>query len=191
MTSFETFKLYIALKNHFTLKTYDYFKYNGKTRTSQKSFEKRNDKFFFQKLSKHNDILGFLVSNLIVNSKSWIKDLTYNEQSEKIYKDWLKRNQSLTYIFKSDLKKLDDDFNSNFIIQENNHPKILKLFLSNEISLESFCILLDITTAKKYFDKSLKNDIIWNDISILIEKYMPFIKYDKENYKKILLTELD
>lgn len=109
----------------------------------------------------------------------------------KIYKDWLKRNQSLTYIFKSDLKKLDDDFNSNFIIQENNHPKILKLFLSNEISLESFCILLDITTAKKYFDKSLKNDIIWNDISILIEKYMPFIKYDKENYKKILLTELE
>lgn len=191
MTTFETFKLYIALKNHFTLKTYDYFKYNGKTRTSQKSFEKRNDKFFFQKLSKHNDILGFLVSNLIVNSKSWIKDLTYNEQSEKIYKDWLKRNQSLTYIFKSDLKKLDDDFNSNFIIQENNHPKILKLFLSNEISLESFCILLDITTAKKYFDKSLKNDIIWNDISILIEKYMPFIKYDKENYKKILLTELE
>lgn len=84
MTTFETFKLYIALKNHFTLKTYDYFKYNGKTRTSQKSFEKRNDKFFFQKLSKHNDILGFLVSNLIVNSKSWIKDLTYNEQSENI-----------------------------------------------------------------------------------------------------------
>lgn len=191
MTSFEAFKLYISLKNHFTQKKYNYFKYNGKSRTSQDSFDKRKDKIFFQKLSKHSDVLGFLLSNLLVNNKSWIKDITYNENSDKIYNDWLKRKQSLTYVFKNDIKKLDDDFNSNFLIQENNHPTILKLYLSNEISLETFCILIDISGAKKYFDKMLKNDVMWDEIGLLVEKYTPFITYDKEKYKNILLTNYE
>lgn len=191
MTSFDTFKLYISLKNHFTQKKYNYFKYNGKSRTSQDSFDKRKDKIFFQKLSKHSDVLGFLLSNLLVNNKSWIKDITYNENSDKIYNDWLKRKQSLTYVFKNDIKKLDDDFNSNFLIQENNHPTILKLYLSNEISLETFCILIDISGAKKYFDKMLKNDVMWDEIGLLVEKYTPFITYDKEKYKNILLTNYE
>lgn len=191
MTSFDTFKLYISLKNHFTQKKYNYFKYNGKSRISQDSFDKRKDKIFFQKLSKHSDVLGFLLSNLLVNNKSWIKDITYNENSDKIYNDWLKRKQSLTYVFKNDIKKLDDDFNSNFLIQENNHPTILKLYLSNEISLETFCILIDISGAKKYFDKMLKNDVMWDEIGLLVEKYTPFITYDKEKYKNILLTNYE
>jgi hypothetical protein len=191
VTSFEAFKLYISLKNHFTQKKYNYFKYNGKSRTSQDSFDKRKDKIFFQKLSKHSDVLGFLLSNLLVNNKSWIKDITYNENSDKIYNDWLKRKQSLTYVFKNDIKKLDDDFNSNFLIQENNHPTILKLYLSNEISLETFCILIDISGAKKYFDKMLKNDVMWDEIGLLVEKYTPFITYDKEKYKNILLTNYE
>jgi hypothetical protein len=191
VTSFDTFKLYISLKNHFTQKKYNYFKYNGKSRTSQDSFDKRKDKIFFQKLSKHSDVLGFLLSNLLVNNKSWIKDITYNENSDKIYNDWLKRKQSLTYVFKNDIKKLDDDFNSNFLIQENNHPTILKLYLSNEISLETFCILIDISGAKKYFDKMLKNDVMWDEIGLLVEKYTPFITYDKEKYKNILLTNYE
>ena len=191
MTAFETFKLYVSLKNHFTQKQYDFFLYNGKSRTSQQSFEKRKDKIFFLKLSKHQDVLGFLVSNLIKNNKSWVKELVYSEDAEKVYNNWLKRNQSLTYQFKNDISKIDVDFNNLFKVEQNQHPIIIKMYMSGDISLETFCILLEITNSKKYLDKSLESDIIWEELSLKVKKYTPFIKYDKEKVRKICLDKFD
>lgn len=191
MTAFETFKLYVSLKNHFTQKKYDFFLYNGKSRTSQQSFEKRKDKIFFLKLSKHQDVLGFLVSNLIKNNKSWVKELVYSEDAEKVYNNWLKRNQSLTYQFKNDISKIDVDFNNLFKVEQNQHPIIIKMYMSGDISLETFCILLEITNSKKYLDKSLESDIIWEELSLKVKKYTPFIKYDKEKVRKICLDKFD
>ena len=51
---FDAYKVYLALKQHFT-SNYDYFKYNGKVRAGEESFLKRNDRFFFRKLSKKYD----------------------------------------------------------------------------------------------------------------------------------------
>lgn len=191
MTPFETFKLYVSIRNHFNQKNYDYFLYNGKSRTSQESFEKRKDKMFFLKLSKHDDVLGFLVSNFLENSKTWIKELAYSENAEKIYNDWLKRKQSLTYQFKQDISKLDDDFNGLFKVEYNQHPIILKSYLSGDVSLETFCIMLEITNSKKYLDKSLESDIIWEELSLKVKKYTPFIHYDREKMKKICLDKFD
>jgi len=191
VTAFETFKLYVSLKNHFTQKKYDFFLYNGKSRTSQQSFEKRKDKIFFLKLSKHQDVLGFLVSNLIKNNKSWVKELVYSEDAEKVYNNWLKRNQSLTYQFKNDISKIDVDFNNLFKVEQNQHPIIIKMYMSGDISLETFCILLEITNSKKYLDKSLESDIIWEELSLKVKKYTPFIKYDKEKVRKICLDKFD
>ena len=41
MTAFESYKMYVALKLHFTTDSYDYFKFNGKTRVSETNFEKK------------------------------------------------------------------------------------------------------------------------------------------------------
>ena len=128
MTGYEAFSLYNSLKLHFTSKSYDYFKYNGKSNLKYDSFVKRNDKIFFQKLAKHEDVINFLIANFSINNKLWIKNLAYSEESENIYKQWLKRQNSLSYIFKQDLSKLDDNFDNNFIINDNTHPKLLKLY---------------------------------------------------------------
>ena len=116
MTPFEAYCEYVSLKNHFTQSGYDYFKYNGKSNLKYESFVKRNDKIFFQKLAKHEDVINFLIANFSINNKLWIKNLAYSEESENIYKQWLKRQNSLSYIFKQDLSKLDDNFDNNFII---------------------------------------------------------------------------
>ena len=44
MNEFETYKLYISLKNHFSSKSYNHFKYQGKSRVNFDSFQKRKDK---------------------------------------------------------------------------------------------------------------------------------------------------
>ena len=187
MSALECYKEYLALKNHFNQSSYDYFKYNGKVKVNPSSFDTRKDKLFFQKLAKHPDVHSFLIANLAEDSKAWVRDLAYSEAAEKIYKDWLKRQQSLTYLFKQDIEKLDLNFNNNFIIHNNEHPILLKKYLGKEISLETICILLNITGAKKHWDSKMQYDLVWDNTRIKIEKYTPFIKYDKEKIKNILL----
>ena len=187
MNAFECYKEYLALKNHFTKSDYDYFKYNGKVRSNSQSFEKRADKFFFQKLAKHPDVHNFLVANFSENEKAWIRNLAYNEDAEKVYKRWLKRQQSLTYLFKQELSKLDKDFNANFVCKNNEHPLLLRKFLGNDISLETLCLLLEFTGAKPQWDSKMQYDFVYDTVRVKIEKYSPFIKADKEKLKNIVL----
>lgn len=188
MSAFDCYKEYLALKNHFTKPEYDYQKYNGKLKVNADSFNSRKDKLFFQKLAKHPDVHNFLVANLSRNSKAWIKELAYSDDAEKVYKDWLKRNQSLTYLVKNELSQLNPNFNENFTITNNSpHPYLLKMYLGGYITLETLCILLELSKAKKHWDSKLEYDPIYQDVKLKIEKYIPFIKYDKEKMKNIVI----
>lgn len=188
MSAFEVYKEYVALKNHFTKQEYSYFKYYGKTSVKESSFNGRKDKLWFQKLAKHPDVHSFLIANFAKNEKTYIKDLAYSEEAETIYKDWLKRNQSISYVIKSELDQLVTPFDDNFLISENEaHPKLLKLYLGNFISLETLCILLDLTGASKYWNSKMEYDPVYQDTKTKIEKYTPFIKYDKDKIKKIVV----
>jgi hypothetical protein len=187
MSAFDTYKEYLALKNHFSSPSYDYFKYNGKLKVNATSFNSRKDKLFFQKLSKHPDVHNFLVANLSKNEKAWIKDLAYSEEAENIYKNWLKVNQSLTYVIKNELGELELPFDSNFKTN-GDHPYLLKRYLGGDISLETLCVLLDLTRAKKHWDSKMEYDPIYQEVKLKIEKYTPFIKYDKEKVKNIILN---
>jgi hypothetical protein len=189
MNDFETFQVYISVKNHFNVDSYNYFRYNGKNRLKVSSFEKRKDKIFFLKLAKHPDLVNFLVANFSFNPKMWIKELAYSEEAEKRYKDWIKYQQSISYNFKQDLKKLDSCFNKNFIVSDNEHPILLKLYLGSEVSLETLCLLVEFSSVLKYWNKTLNHDPLWDSIKSKIEKYTPFIQCDKEKLKKICLDE--
>lgn len=188
MSAFEVYKDYLALKNHFSNKNYDYFKYKGKVRTSVDSFNKRKDKIFFEKLAKNKEFHEFLVSNLSEDPKLWIRDLAYSDDALKRYLNWKKRQQSLSYTFKNDLSKLNSDFDSNLLCK-NGHPILLKLYLGGEISLETLCIVLKMTKSVKYWNKSMEYDPVWEDIRNKVIKYTPFLKYDEEKFLKIVLDK--
>jgi hypothetical protein len=181
MSAFEAYKEYIALKNHFTKADYDYIKYNGKTGIKHASFEKRKDKIFFEKLSKIENYHEFLIANLSNNPKLWIRDLAYSESAQLTYQNWKKRNQSLTYNFKNDFKKILEEPGGQ------QHPAALRLYLGNQISLESLCIFIKMTKAIIYWDSKLEYDPIWEDIRLRVVKYTPFIKFDYEKVKQTML----
>jgi hypothetical protein len=182
MSAFEAYKEYIALKNHFTKADYDYIKYNGKTGIKHASFEKRKDKIFFEKLSKIENYHEFLIANLSNNPKLWIRDLAYSESAQLTYQNWKKRNQSLTYNFKTDFKKILEEPGGQ------QHPAALRLYLGNQISLESLCIFIKMTKAIDHWDSKLEYDPIWEDIRLRVVKYTPFIKFD---YAKVKQTMFD
>lgn len=186
MDGYAAYQKYIAIKNHFTKETYDYFKYNGKANIKQATFEARKDKFMFHKLAKKKDIEGFLVSNFIERESTWVKDLL-NIEADQIYSEWIKRQQSLTYIFEQDIEKLDEDFNKNIQVKDNEYPHLLKLFMRKQISIETMIIINSIVGFFQYWNKQIIDPVIWPSIYMKCTKYSPFLKFDKQKYKDLLI----
>lgn len=181
MSAFEAYKEYVALKNHFNKPDYDFIKYNGKTGLKVSSFEKRKDKIFFEKLAKIENYHEFLVANFSVNPKLWIRDLSYSEDAKLIYQDWKKRNQSITYLYKKEFRKILEDKGGQ------QHPAAIRLYLGGEISLESLCIFVAMTNAIETWDNKLEYDPVWEDLKLKIVKYTPFVKFEKSKIKQIML----
>ena len=192
VTPFETYQHYLSLKNHFTNPKYDFFKYGAKTRASVTSFNKRKDKYWFEKTSrKYSDkeVVDFLVSNFASTDNPqnlWIGEII--NSGERTYAEWMKRQQSLTYLFREQSNELlsENELESLFDCSRG-HPKILKKFLSGSISLETLVIYEKIFRFSKNFDKKLK-DTVWETVSLKLKKYDPFINIDVFQFKKVLRT---
>ena len=195
MSPFETYQTYLSMKSHFTNSKYDFFKYGGKSRATVTSFNKRKDKYWFEKSSrKYSDkeIVDFLLSNFVAADSPgnlWIGEII--NSGERTYADWMRRQQSLTYLFKEQSAelfsqtKLEDVFNCS-----KGHPILLKRFLSGKLSPETFVIYEKIFGFSKTFDKKLL-DPVWETVSLKIRKYNPFLNIDVFQFKKILREIID
>jgi hypothetical protein len=183
--SFRVYVNYLALKKHFETEGYDYHKYNGKIKASFEKFQTRPDAFFFYKLSKKDDPLKILVANLVRNPKAWIREIV-EERGEETYFDWQKRMDSLSYTFKSELKKLKDDYYSNFVVKDGQHPYLMTLYLQKEISLETFTILVRLSNVYELWEKEIVDKFVARDIIRLSKKYYPFLELEKEKFSKIV-----
>ena len=195
MSPFETYQTYLSMKSHFTNSKYDFFKYGGKSRATMTSFNKRKDKYWFEKTSrKYSDqeIVDFLLSNFVSADNPqnlWIGEII--SSGERTYADWMRRQQSLTYLFKEQSSelfsetKLDDALNCS-----RGHPPVLKKFLGGKICLETLVIYDKIFLFGKTFDKKLL-DPVWESVSLKIKKYNPFLNIDVFQFKKILREIID
>jgi len=195
VTPFETYQHYLSLKNHFTNPKYDFFRYGAKTRATVTSFNKRKDKYWFEKTSrKYSDqeVVQFLVSNFISSDNPqnlWIGEII--NSGERNYAEWMKRQQSLTYLFKEQMNTLlsENELESVFNCSKG-HPIILKKYLAGEVSIENVVICEKIFSFREKFDKKL-TDPVWETVSLKIKKYLPFLNIDVFHYKKILRKIVD
>lgn len=185
--AFEAYQLYVALRNHFTSKSYDFFRYNGKIKTAKTQFVKRPDTFWFHKLAQHKDPQGFLVSNFAYEDGKWIGELMRNTEAESNYVLFCKTRDSLTYTFKQDIAKMDIDFDTNLVVEEGQHPKLLKLYLRKQMTLESLCMLEQMCGFARRWNRKITDNILWPTIALKIGKFTPFVQHDKEKFKKIVV----
>lgn len=184
MEPFEVYKLYLALKLHFTTEKYDIAKTRGAVKASEKAFLKRKDIIAMRKLArdyKKKEIIDLLVANFVSGDK-W--GGMFDTQSSEIYKEWKARKSRRDYQFVQDVEliKLEmekQSISNPFVAEQGHHALVYRLYLGKKITIESL-VLLD-----KLFDFSYKeeDDIFLKDISMLIRKYRPFVKLtDKMRY---------
>ena len=184
---YEAYVKYLALKSHFSDKNYDFFKYNGKVRAWRTTFETRKDKYFFYKLSKQKEPIDFMLANFISNDDFYIGDIREDKANET-YMEYKKRMQSLSYVFKSDLAKMKEDFNENIIVPKNEHPYLLRLYMRKDICIETLTLIDRCVKMFTYWDKELADDIMWPDIKLKATKYSPFLNVDINKYREIILS---
>jgi hypothetical protein len=195
MSPYECYKQYLAFKRHFSTKSYDYIKYHGQVKVSMDSFNKRRDKYFYEKMSRKksdDEVKDYFLSNFVSSdnpSNLWIGEIINN--GETIYTEWTKRQQSLSYLFKeqsSELlssNKLPDVFNCS-----RGHPILLKRFLGGALAIEILVIYDIIFGYSANFDKKLQ-DPVWETVGLKISKYKPFLNINVFNYKKLLKNIID
>lgn len=176
MDSFDVYKIYLALKLHFTSKNYDVVKYNGKVKASRNSFLKRNDGIFFKKLSKKytkDEIVDYFLATFIVSGST----IHLSNEADRRYEEWKARKSKREYLFERDISKIilemeKREINNPFIEKNLEHPLTFQLYYANMINIETMVIVdkifnfVDIDT----------NDVFLSQSSLTIKKYRPFVK---------------
>jgi len=195
LTPIEVYKNYLAFKNHFTKEKYDYFKYRGRSRSSTAAFNKRKDRYFFERISRkktEKEIRNFFLANFIESFDSnsvWIGEII--DSGEKKYLKWEERNNNLFEIFKDNVDHMFDEYDlEEFFSCKKGHSPILKEYFSGKLSIEEMVVYDKIFSYIKDHDKQLL-DPVWETVSIKIKKYIPFLNINILKYKNYLITKLE
>jgi len=179
MDPFEVYRLYLALRLHFTTKNYDITKTRGAVRSKKETFLRRRDVISFRKLARDYDrseIINILVANFVSGDK-W--GGMFDASSLETYKKWLTMKQKMLYNFSTDLDNVILNMELNNIksaIHEDTHPLIFKMYMSREINLETV-VMLD---KLRPFVEEYNDDFVLDEMCLLVSKYRPFVRFDKD-----------
>ena len=195
VTPIDVYKTYLAFKNHFTKKSYNYFKYGGKSKASVQAYNKRKDRYFFERMSRKKsdeEIKDYFLANFVEcddPDRLWIGEII--SSGEDNLKSWMKRSQTMSYMFKTEVEVFvnKENFQQLFTIKGQSHPEVLKKYLQGALSIETMVILDIILEYVKNFDKKLE-DPVWNTVSLKIKKYKPFLNINVNKYKSILKEQV-
>ena len=186
--AFQTYKYFMAIKLHLTTDRYDVFESNGRVSGTRATFEKRNDKFLFEKIGRKfgtpRELIEYFVANIAYGNTSVI----YSQESDDYYQQWIARKESRTAFFKKQLshiynylevnrKKYEDLFSI-----EDNVPELLNLYVGGYVHLETLVILDDF---ENFLPKWEPLCMVWGDQLRIINKIKKFVKYDKTKLQSI------
>ena len=186
---YECYKMYLALQRHFST-SYDFHKYNGKVNASTESYQKRNDMFSFEKLSRvvlPEDRLDFFICHFLDNPKCWIRSMS--KSNYEIYKAKMKNFPNK---FKEDLEYISTYNPSELMEVKNEIPLIHKLFINKKIDVESIIAIDKFFPFTDRHDENVKLPIVWPDHIDMLKNYRPFFQpkvsdIQKDVMKSILL----
>lgn len=187
MDAFDVYRKCVAIKLHFTSPSYDYFKYHGSIKQGRDTFETRNDKYFYHKLSKKDyDIDLFLACNYFAEPKIWVGQIL-DERYINRYLETKKVMQSLDYIFKSEMSQFDS-LDHALNVRNGEYPNAYMKYRSGELSKETLIILNTCLGVFDYWSNGIDDMILWPTERDNLLKYAPFMgTINKTHWNEIML----
>jgi hypothetical protein len=190
MEPIDVYLMYCAMKAHFGKSDYDFVDYKGKTRIKRDTFYKRKDRSFFVKLArKYNaeeQIKNYFISNFIKDKKGYIANFT-----DENYESWKLKRKNFFEIFEVEMKPLVESFENLYVVENRQHPKLMREFLGGRVSLETLIILDELVGYGTTWIEEMKDDIILIDLNNLMDNYERFLTIDQEQYRIRLLKLIE
>lgn len=184
MDGFEAYRYYMALKLHFTTDKYDVFQYDGKVLAKRETFEKRNDKYLFEKMATKKKTPRNMVDFCVANFAHYNLQMMYDQSgAETIHKKWINNKEKITYLFKQDCDRIaKNSENTDPFDATSGMSVLMNLYVNGDVSIESMSILNDFDS---YLDRWGNIGFIWTDQFRTIKKLSRFVKYDSEKLKLV------
>lgn len=189
MKPIDVYLMYCAMKAHFS-SDYDFVDYKGKTKIKRDSYWKRKDRHWFSKIAykykTEEEIKNYFVANFIKDKKGYIANF-----SDENYESWKLKRQGFFDMFEVEMKPLVEAFEDLFIVENKQHPKLMREFLGGRVSLETVIILDELVNFDHDWNKALEDDIVWINLRNLMDNYERFLTIDQERYKIRLLKLIE
>lgn len=175
------YRMYLAVKLHFMSDSYDITKSRDNVRVSRGKFDERNQHALYEKFAdrfeRKSDMAQYLVANFAYGAWGNTDIIYGTAEAESNHKTWIRRKQSMTQVFKTDLNRLAldyetkdikflDDFNSSL-------PHAFQLFLGNHITIETLALIDKFHPYLEQWKGQL--GVMWKDELRRIIKAKPFI----------------
>jgi len=196
---FKAYKYYIAVKLHYTKDSFDVFKNRGNLKGTREAFNARNDRMMFDKLARKypvdKDLIQYYVANFAYGNDAAVYSF---DDAESNLLEWNRRKQSITKIFQDDCNKIILDACKNKIksgavlnLTNKGYCSILKLFLGNQITLETIRIIDDMLPVLHSWKQNESMLLLWENEIRRIEKSKGFVTYDRDKIVKVFNNFMD
>lgn len=195
MTGYDAFTLYQAIKLHFTVPSYDYFKYQHKTKCTVESYDRRKDKYMYHKLcrkySQQGDLEFFLAANFFgcEDRKIWIGDLL-KDDADELCLEKRKIKESLEYTVKEDLRKIHITsplrMKESLQVQGGEYPVLLTATMQHDIHPETLVAIDVLTGCLDIWSKRITDTIIYPSFRLRLQRYLPFLQVDQKTLSQTL-----
>ena len=193
---FDVYRTYLAMKQHFTKPSFDFFQYDGRVNVKESTYQQRNDFYFFETLARKLtalEVKEYLLASFVLApnpAKVWIGDIKRTGKDK--WASWQRTNQALKYNVEQDLNYIvkytqdtETTFNDLFRCDDGGHPPLLRLHLRGLVKLETLMILDMVLGFMLVWDRKL-DDPIWNPLSLKIKKYKPFVSIPVKEYRQLM-----
>lgn len=197
MDGYKAWKLYMAVKLHFTTQKYNVFNNRGHVKGARDTFYNRNDRFIFERLARkfptERDLIQYFVANFAYDNGEVVYEQADGETN---LTKWNKRKQSISQVFESDLHNIILHLEKNSLTEKQLYessgiPEIFKLYLGGYVTIETMVIL---DHYANYLANNSQINLLLGEEYLRIEKCKGFIKFDKDKLLQVYLNfkqELD
>ena len=197
MDGYKAWKLYMAVKLHFTTQKYNVFNNRGHVKGARDTFYNRNDRFIFERLARkfptERDLIQYFVANFAYDNGEVVYEQADGETN---LTKWNKRKQSISQVFESDLHNIilhleKNSLNEKQLYESSGIPEIFKLYLGGYVTIETMVIL---DHYANYLANNSQINLLLGEEYLRIEKCKGFIKFDKDKLLQVYLNfkqELD
>lgn len=178
---FDAFKEFVAIRNHFT-SDYNYFVYNGKTNVSLTSYNKRRDRYMFDKLAKMREPRKRLIAGML-EDQQWIGDIV-GEEGNMAFLKHEKYAQAASHWFKNELQQLPKPLSA-LVACDDGTPKLAQLYFQNRVSIETLVILNRLIDFISLWKRKISGDPLMEQLIVKVLKYNGFFSCDLPKIQQI------